>query len=165
MIQALVERIQGALDAVAAKFVTRFIVAIPFVLAAGFGTAAADTKLTEIYGPVTAHAILACVFAVIGLIAALIIAASSRASDIGVGTEAPEPTPEEEKASAAAGVPNMELALAALGTLGPTALTSLLRSLVRNLPLTIGIAVLSYLLIEESIERDRSFGAKPEPAE
>ena len=57
------------------------------------------------------------------------------------------------------------LALAALGTLGPTALTSLLRSLVRNLPLTIGIAVLSYLLIEESIERDRSFGAKPEPAE
>ncbi len=165
MIQSLIKRVQGALDALAAKFVTRFIVAIPFVLAAGFGTAAANAKLTEIYGHVGAHAILAMAFAVIGLVAVLVVAVGSRASGTEPSTETAATAPTEEKPPPEVGLPNIELALTALGAVGPTALKSVLRSLLRNLPLTIGVAVLSYLMFEEAAERNRSFGAKAEPAE
>lgn len=165
MLQAIISRAQKSVDSLVSKYVARFVVAVPFLVAAGFGTAAASIKLTELYGSLHAYTMLAFAFAALGTFAAGFIALAS-----------PSPQPdaaEEAKAEPAAamdapsnGLPNAEIMLTALGALGPSAFATLLRMLARNLPLVAGILVLGYLLLSEAAERDRGQPAPtPTPAE
>ena len=68
MFQEIANRAQRAIDTLVSKYVTRLAVAVPFVVALGFGTAAASVKLTEMYGSMLANALLAGVFATFGLV-------------------------------------------------------------------------------------------------
>lgn len=74
MFEGLVTRAQRSVETLVSKYVTRFAVAVPFIAALGFGTAAASGKLTELYGNTAAHAMMAASFAGFGLLAAIAIA-------------------------------------------------------------------------------------------
>lgn len=149
MLQAIVERAQRAIDTLVSKYVTRVVVAVPFVIALGFGTAAASVKLTELYGNLVAHTVLAATFAAAGLAAAAAIALSGPAPVAVVSEETTGQATVAEEASEAATGPESELLLSAIGALGPAAMPGLLRFLLANVPLLVGVAVLAYLLFSE----------------
>ncbi len=151
MFQEIANRAQRAVDTLVSKYVTRLAVAVPFVVALGFGTAAASVKLTEMYGSILANAVLAGVFATIGLVTTAAIAVSQPTPEPvaePLGAVAHEPPPQQSGNEPL--LANADAMLAAIGALGPTALPLLLRLLVRNLPLVVGVLVLAYLLFSDT---------------
>ncbi len=160
MLQSILVRAQRSIDSLATKYILRLVAAVPFAIAAGFGTAAAAIKLSDVYDPLTAYTILAVAFAGLGLVVMAAIA---------VATQSPAEVPVEEAETVAAeplaaatDVPNARLALAAFGALGPAGLSKALGLLARNLPLVAGVLVLAYLMLAEAADRDR---VAPDPAE
>ena len=150
MLQGIINRAEHSIDALATKYVMRVAVAVPFVVALGFGTAAAAVRLSQDYGTTTAYTILAAVFAGVGLAAASAIALS------GPTAVAPAATVDPVSLSGdTAGVTSnfdSQTLLAALGAIGPTAFPGLLRLLTRNLPLVLAVVALAFLLFSKTEE-------------
>ena len=154
MFEAIVNRAQRSVETVVLKYVARAAVALPFIIALGFGTASAAVKLSEDFGTMTAYGILAASFAGIGLAASAAIAVSAPTPvSVVKGAEPPTAISEIENASTST-LPDTEVLLAALGTLGPTAIPGLARLLVRHLPLIVGLIVIAYLLLSSSKQPD-----------
>lgn len=152
MLQAIVDRAQRAVDTLVSKYVTRAAVAVPFVVALGFGTAAATVKLTEEFGNMTAYAILAAVFGAVGLAAAAAIAMNG--PDPVAGTDTVEQVTASADATDRKSAIDPDIILAALGAVGPAALPGMVRLLARNLPLVFGIVIIVYLLFSDTKKAD-----------
>ncbi len=155
MFEGLVTRAQRSVDTLVSKYVTRMIVAVPFLVALGFGTAAASVKLTEAYGSTVAHAIMAASFAGLGLVAAIAIALSgSRA--VPASAEQADSTQQETATGAASkdSALTPELLLTVLGAAGPAAISPLVRLVVRNLPVVLLALILGYVLFSERKSTD-----------
>lgn len=150
MFQEIANRAQRAVDTLVSKYLTRLAVAVPFVVALGFGTAAASVKLTEMYGSILANAILAGVFATFGLVIAAVITVGQPELTMEPVGPAHEPVAPPQSGNEPPLLANADAMLAALGAIGPTALPLLLRLLVRNLPLVLGVLVLAYLLFSDT---------------
>lgn len=152
MLQELANRAQRAIDTVVSKYVSRLAVAVPFVVALGFGTAAASVKLTEMYGSMLANAVLAGVFTIIGVVTAAAIAVSHTAPELAaaqpVGGVAEESATQQSSNEPL--LPNADVMLAAVGAIGPAAMPFLFRLILRNLPLVLGVLVLAYLLLSDT---------------
>jgi hypothetical protein len=73
MLGSLFRRAQATVDNAIDDVVNRALVAIPFLIAAGFGTAALSMGLNREFGAETGSLILAGAFVVIGGLAALIV--------------------------------------------------------------------------------------------
>jgi hypothetical protein len=167
--QSLVNRAQRSVDSLISKYVARAAVAVPFIIAMGFGTAAAAVKLTAEYGSMTAYTILAGAFAAIGLVAAVAIAMVSPQP-----AASPEATPEQTaaaqngEAADEEAVPELPvdpaMVLSMLTTLGPALTPYLLRVLTRNLPLLTGLAIVAYLLFADAGRSKPSADASAEAA-
>ena len=159
MLQGLINRAQRSIDALASKYVMRVAVAVPFVIALGFGTAAAAVLLSEHYGSTTAYAILAASFAAVGLAAASAIALS------GPNPVAPavtvEPAPLNGDTAGTTSSFDPQTMLAALGAIGPTALPGVLRLLTRNLPLVLAVVILAFLLFSQKAESESDSNTSP----
>ena len=147
MFEAIVNRAKRSVETLVSKYVARAAVAVPFVIALGFGTASAAVKLTEDYGNMTAYGILAGSFAAVGLAAAAVVAVSNRSTPAPVvlSTDTPPAMLQAEPGTNST-LPETELLLAALGALGPAAIPGLARLLIKNLPLLIGLIVIGYLM-------------------
>ena len=154
MFQSLVNRAQRSVDSLISKYVARVAVAVPFIIAMGFGTAAAAVKLTAEYGSMTAYTILAGAFSAIGLVAAVAIALLSPRPPA-----SPEVTPEQVAAQTAEAAEEEAVAdfpvdpamvLSTLATVGPVMMPYMLRMLARNLPLLTGLAIVAYLLFSDA---------------
>jgi hypothetical protein len=131
-----------------AKYAARASVAVPFIVALGFATAAVTLMLVERFGHQNAYFMVAGGRTVIGLLAALIVrtkehdevtaeARATAADTAGIATNA---------ARAAA----VQMPLALLGALfsspvGPSALLSLVRVIGRNLPMVLLLAGIGML--------------------
>ncbi len=155
MFQAIVNRAQRSIDTLVSKYVTRAAVAVPFVIAVGFGTAAASVALTEMYGNLVAHTILAAGFAGVGVVAAVAIAAFT--GPAGEATnEAPQIASVDATGAATDEPDTLDPAtlMTAVSTMGPVALPILLRLLMRNLPLVAGVLVVAYLLFSDVQKSD-----------
>jgi len=161
--QSLVNRAQRSVDSLVSKYVARVVVAVPFVVAMGFGTAAASVKLTAEYGSMTAYTIMAVAFSAIGLVAAAAIALSS--SQPATSSEARVAQTAESASEQPADTKESDFpidpatVLSVLATVGPALAPSLLRLLARNLPLVTGLAVLAYLLFADAAKRETEMTA------
>ena len=154
MFQALVQRAQNAAEAAATKILSRAAAAVPFLIAAGFGTAALTVKLTELYGSATSYMIMGGLFALIGGVAMAIVQSNTTAAE--------EVAPAEESpsvAEAAAPLLDRDVLLAALTTAGPVALPAVLRLAARNLPLLVMAILVGILFF------GRSFASTEETAD
>lgn len=151
MLEGLVTRAQRSVDSLISKYVTRLAVAVPFLVAMGFGTAAASVRLTEEYGSTAAHAILAGAFAAVGLAVALAIAMSGA---VPATVSAPKATSTAEDAKTDTAGENIgsltpEFLLTVLGAAGPATLPPLIRLLVKNLPVVLLALILGYVLFSQ----------------
>ena len=148
MFEAIVNRAQRSVETVVSKYVARAAVAVPFVIALGFGTASAAVKLTEDYGNMTAYGILGSSFAAVGLVASAAIALSNRSppAAVVVSSESPQALHQAEPGTNNT-FPDTEFLLAAIGAIGPAAIPGLLRLMIKNLPLLIGLIIIGYLML------------------
>jgi DMSO reductase anchor subunit len=81
MLRSMIEYVKLSASTLAGRIVGGAIVVVPFLMAAIFGLAAIYMALRNSYGDVMAAVILAVAFALIGLIAAIVVVARIRAQE------------------------------------------------------------------------------------
>jgi hypothetical protein len=166
MFQAVVQRAQRAVDSTLAKLMTRAAVAVPLLIAAGFGTAALTVTLTEVYGPALSYTMMAGLFVVLGGITAAVVSANGTPKE---QIEEPAPSVAEDVAEVAAPLLDRDTLVAVLTTAGPVALPGLLRLAARNLPLLVMAVIVVFFFFGRSMTGDEPDAAEtatgPQPAE
>jgi hypothetical protein len=159
VLRTLINDAKAAAAAVIGKYAVRASVAVPFVVAAGFGTAALTLILVEKFGSVTAYTLMAGGFAAIGLItaAAVSVKEQAEARDDAVADQNDTAAVTSDAAAQAA----VQVPLALLGTLlttpmGPGAAVGGLKMLGRNLPLVLllGLVALLFWPVENNRAAD-----------
>jgi hypothetical protein len=150
MFGSLFRRAQATVDNAIDSVVNRAIVTIPFLVAAGFGTAALAMRLNREFGAETGSVILAFGFVGVGLLAALIVH-GRRSRPAEVVEEAAESAERTAEAATEPGISDVdrELVMAALTTAAPLALPAILRALGRNLPLVAAIAAAGFVMTRD----------------
>lgn len=147
MFRTLINDAKSAAGAVIGKYVIRASVAVPFVVAAGFGTAATTLVLIDRFGAVIAYCLMAGGFAAVGLFAALAVTVKEQEEVVGAQAEKTDTANVATDAAAQAAV---QLPLALLGTLltspmGPGVAAGGAKMVVRHLPLVLLIALIGLL--------------------
>jgi hypothetical protein len=147
MFGSLFRRAQATVDNAIEHLVSRALVAIPFFVAAGFGTAALSIRLDREFGPETSSLILAGGFVVIGLIVAMVVhsRATKPAEAVNEAADTVERAQDEAADPALANV-DRELLMAALTTAAPVAIPGLLRAVMRNLPIVAAVAAAAFIM-------------------
>jgi hypothetical protein len=147
MLGSLFRRAQATVDNAIGNVVNRALVAIPFLIAAGFGTAALSMRLNREFGAETGSLILCGGFVVVGLFVALIVHSRTEKPTEAFAEE-PDPAQQTSEEAADPGLANVdrELLMAALTTAAPIALPGLLRTLMRNLPIVAAIAAAGFIM-------------------
>jgi uncharacterized membrane protein len=156
MFAAVMKYAKSAAGSVIAKYATRISVAVPFVVALGFATAAITLMLVERFGAVTAYWIVAAGFTVAGLLAILAVVVKEQEEEVA------EAAAEQSDAADAASEAALQAPMALLATFfatpaGASSAVGLARRLVgRNLPLLVLLAIMALLLLwpseEESVD-------------
>jgi hypothetical protein len=154
MFGSLFRRAQATVDNAIDHAVNRVLVAIPFLIAAAFGTAALSMRLNREFGAETGSLILAGGFVVVGLFVALIVhsRADKPAEPVNEAAETAERAADEAVDPAMANV-DRELVMAALTTAAPLALPAVLRAVGRNLPIVAAVAAAAFIM-SRSTETD-----------
>lgn len=145
----IVKRAQATVDNAIGQVVNGVMVAVPLLVAGGFGTAALLRYLDRTYGTDAAYLILACGFGVLSLVALLVMNARTRGKAEDAPSETAEVQSEEPGVAEQLGSlskTDRELLMSALTTAGPYALPGLLRVVVRNLPLILAILAAIFVM-------------------
>jgi uncharacterized membrane protein len=148
MFRGLINDAKSAAGSMIAKYLARASVAVPFIVAAGFGTAATTVMLVDRYGSIAAYSIVAGAFTLIGLVAAFVVSVKEQEEE--VAAEHAEARDTAEVGTEAAAQAAVQLPIAALGALfstpgGTTAVMGGAKVLARNLPLVVLLALLAML--------------------
>lgn len=155
MFRSLINDVKSAAVSLVAKYVVRASVAVPFIAALGFATAAVTVMLVDRYGAAPAYWMVAAGFTTIGLIATLVVTMKEQEEQV-ADTQA-EKTDTAQVANAAVKQAATQAPLALLGALlttplGPTALAGGANALAggakmfaRNIPLVVLLAAFAFL--------------------
>jgi len=150
MFGSLFRRVQATFDRAVDSLVSRAIVAIPFLFAGGFGTAALSIRLNREFGSEMGFLILAAGFVALGVVTALVVRARSDApAEADAADE--DLAPVDGEAAASADAPGFagadrELIMAALTSAAPIALPAIVRTIGRNLPLVAAVAAAAFII-------------------
>lgn len=152
MFQSLFKRAEHKIDSVLSKYLTRIAATVPLIIAGGFAIAAATIKLIELYGAVTACALMAALFAVVGLIAMAVVGTDAHANAETASAETAASASDETSPSSGDGPDLLASDLltpevkAFLSSAAPMALPSVARAVGRNLPLLLILALIGYVV-------------------
>ena len=165
MFRTLINDAKSAAGAVVGKYAIRVSVALPFLVAAGFGTAAATLALIDRFGAIQAYCFMAGGFAAVGLLAAIAVTVKEQEAEVAEAQA--EKTDTADVATDAAAQAAAQLPLALLGTLlttpmGPGVVAGGAKAILRNLPLVILIAIIGFLFWPSSDQpADAAEGVTP----
>jgi hypothetical protein len=159
MFRGLINDAKSAAGEVVLRQMARASVAVPFLVAIGFATAAVTIMLVQRFGSVAAYWMVAAGFTAIGI--AAVIAVRVRERNQAMADKAAEAADTAGVASGAATQAMAQAPLALLGTLmsstaGPASALALIRMLGRNLPLVLLLVVIGALFLTDD---------KPDPAD
>lgn len=169
MFQAIIARAKDAVGDVVAHAAVRALLAVPFVIAGGFGIAGLYLRLTREYGAESASLLMAFLFLVIGSVALAILSlrkhydAPEAAEESAAESESGASTAEASSFVPSFTPAEKDLLLAGLTTAAPIAFPQLVRILLRNLPLLAVIAAAVFVLTRSSTGA-QSQGVEPMPA-
>jgi hypothetical protein len=143
--RGLISDAKAAAGAVIVKYVARASVAVPFLIAGGFATAALTVLLVDRYGAQTAYWLLAAGFTLFGMTAALVVTVKEQEEEVAEAQAEAEDTPAVAKEVA------MQAPLALLSALlaspmGPSSAFGIAKLLGRNLPLVLLLVIGGFLL-------------------
>lgn len=165
MFRTLINDAKSAAGAVIGKYAIRASVGVPFVIAAGFATAAAAAALVDRFGAIAGYGMMAGAFAVLGLLAAIVVTVKEHEEEA-ADAEA-EKTDTANVASDATTQAAVQLPLALLGSLlttpmGPKAAAGGLKILGRNIPLVLFLALVALLFWPSSDTQAENEQARPD---
>ena len=148
MFQSLINDAKSAAGSVAAKYLARVSVAVPFIAALGFATAALTFMLVERYGYIAAYWMVAGGFTLVGVVATLVVSVKEQEEEI--AERQAEQRDTAEVGTDAAAQAAVQLPIALLGALfsspvGATAAVGGVKMLGRNIPLAVLIALIGML--------------------
>jgi hypothetical protein len=148
MFRGLINDAKSAVGALVAKYLARASVAVPFIAALGFATAAITLMLIERFGHIRAYWMVAGGFLAIGLVATLVV--SVKEQEEGVADEQAEQHDMAEVGTEAAAQAAAQLPIAMLGALftspvGPSAAVGGIKMMGRNIPLVVLLVLLGML--------------------
>src|ERR1700674_4353053 len=148
MFRGLINDVKSAAGSVIARYLARASVAVPFVVALGFATAAITFTLVDRFGAITGYWIVAAGFTLIGLVATLAITVKEQEEDVAEKkaeqTEAAGVTT-DAAAQAAAQAPLALLGALISTPLGPSTVAGGMKMVVRNIPLVVLLALIALL--------------------
>lgn len=148
MFRGVINDAKTALGSVVVKYLARASVAVPFVIAVGFATAAITLMLVERFGAIFAYWLVAAGFTAIGVMATFIITVKEQEEEV-----AEKEAEEGDTAGMASDTAAQVAAQAPLAVLGalmstpmaPGLLAGGAKTVVRNLPLIVLLALLAML--------------------
>jgi len=176
MFRGLISDAKAAAGSLVARYLMRASVAVPFVVAFGFGVAALTVVLVEKFGHLYAYLAIAGGFTLIGLIAAVAVNVKEQEEEIAEKKAEAGDTASVATDAAAQAAAQMPLAL--LGTLfaspaGPSALAGGAKMIARNIPLVVLLALIAMLFwpvgdkateVSSDAEPDDPYPRKPNGA-
>lgn len=168
MLQSLFRRAEATVDNAIASMLARALVAIPFLVAAGFGTAALAIYAYDNLGVAAGNLLLAALFSVVGLVCVAFVAMRARSPSLaGSETEDGEPKAGAEEAGEKPLLDSIDrdVMTAMLTAVGPVAVPLVLRSVVRNLPLIAAVAAAGFVLSRDGAGHAKEGEASVQPAE
>lgn len=159
MFRGLIGDAKSATGSLVAKYLTRASVAVPFVIALGFATAAITLMLIDRFGSIAAFWIVASGFTVIGVAATRVVTVKEREEEVAEKQAENRDTGVTSEAAAQVAV---QALMALLGVLlsaprtpsGLGELTAGAKMVVRNIPLVILLALLALLFWPSKSESD-----------
>lgn len=163
MFKELFQRAQRTVDRTIDQVVNSAIVAVPFLIAAGFATATLTLKLTQEFGAETGYLLMAALFCVIGVITFGIVSLRPKPMEEAVErveTEAEDGAAEAKRLFDDLSPADKELLRSSLTAFAPLALPAILRLFTRNLPLLIAVGgAVAYMF------REQIFNSSPASSE
>lgn len=154
MFAAIFHRAQAAVDTAVGQFVNRAIIAVPFIIAGGFATAALYMRLDREYGAETSTLIMSGLFAVLGLLSLAFVGRSSPSAaatdDDHLASTADEALSETQQSAMSDS--DKDLLMAALASAAPVALPGLFRLALRNVPIIIAILAALFVMTRPPVE-------------
>ena len=148
MFRTLINDAKSAVGALIARYLARATVAVPFLAALGFATAATTLALVEKFGTIAAYWIVAGGFTLIGVGATLAIAVKEREEEIAEKEAEVADTAEivtEAAARAAAQTPLALLGAILATPAGPSTVAGAANVVSRNIPLVVLLALIALL--------------------
>jgi hypothetical protein len=147
MFRGLINDAKAAAGSLVGKYLMRVSVAVPFIVAIGFGIAATTVFLVDKLGSLYAYLTIGGAFTLIGLMAALVVSVKEQEEAAETKVEATDTASVATDAAAQAAV---QAPLALLGTLfatpaGPAMLAGGTKALARNIPLVVLLALIGML--------------------
>jgi hypothetical protein len=148
MFQSLFRRAEVALEHTVGHVATRVFIAVPFLVAAGFGTAALSVRLRREFDVETSYLILAGLYVLVGFALAIILAlrpSRGEPASTAADAEAKAPQPAADTIAAFSDT-DRELLIAALTSAAPIALPHVARMVVRNLPILAAVGAAIFVM-------------------
>ena len=155
MLRGAINHAASAAGTLLAGYVARVAVVVPFIIGFGFATAALSLLLVDRFGPRNAYLMIAAIFALLGLVGAVIVSGRENGKKVepeaktDASRTASKLVAEETSATAASALPFAVLGTV-LSTLGPAPFLSLLGILGRNLPLVMLLGAAGVLVWPKS---------------
>jgi uncharacterized membrane protein len=167
MFRGLINDAKSAVTSTITKYLARASVAVPFIVAFGFATAALTLMLVERFGAIAGYWMVAGGFAAIGLVAALAVGVKEHEEE--VAEQRAEEHDTAEVGSEAVAQAAVQLPIAALGALfsapsGSTTAASGIKLLIRNMPLVVLLVLISMLFWptdSDAAQEEEQVGGKP----
>lgn len=155
MFNALFAKAQATFDSVVGQAIERVVVVIPFLVAAGFGTAAMSVWLVRELGEERGYLVMAAFFAAVGGLLAIIMLKRPTPAEVASEQTTTSEFPTESSVDGDTGVlafsgADKELLVAALTTAAPAALPGLVGLILRNVPFIAVILAFLYVLSRQS---------------
>jgi hypothetical protein len=148
MFQSSINDAKSAAGSVIAKYFARATVALPFLVALGFATAAITHILVERFGEVNAYWIMAAGFAVSGVVAMLAVSTKEHEKEVAEEQVEQKDTARVAPDATAQATLEAALALLAAGLATPLGLDTVAagaKMAARNMPLVILLALIALL--------------------
>lgn len=154
MFQAIVRRAQLAVDHTIDRAVNSAIMSIPFIIAAGFGTAALTLRLQREFGTEMATFLMAIIFAVVGAIIVAYVelrpkSEPSFAAVMEADSNASAPSPASSDGEYGVSAEDREMLMSAAGAIAPALMPQFLHLIMRNLPLLAILAVAIFVALQD----------------
>src|SRR5262249_41849316 len=148
MFRGLINDAKSAAVSLVAKYLARASVAVPFLIAGGFAIAAIAHMLIDRFGAIAGCWLLAAAFTLIGVVATLLVKHKEHGAE--VANKAAEQADTANVASAAVAQAALQAPLALAGALmstplGPKTAIDVAKTLLRNLPLVVLLALIALL--------------------
>jgi uncharacterized membrane protein len=146
MFRGLINDAKSAAGLLIAKYLARASVAVPFVIALGFATAAITLMLVERFGAIAGYWVAAGGFTAIGLVATLAVSVKEQESVEKQAKEADTSAVASDAAAQAAAQAPLALLGALFSTpMGPGAVAGGAKILAQNIPLVVFLGLVALL--------------------